>query len=128
MSSRHLILLRPCDAGGARRRLGFFQEDFKTYAHQKEVSSLYIDWGEGKRKVEAIATYVKRGSITDASVVDAWLRDHCLTEVTNLLLFELEVDEVKKEHSFRYIGTAADILGIIQEGNTRLKNTGRTRF
>ena len=128
MRNRHLVLLRPCDAGGARRRLGFFQEDFKTYAHQKEVSSLYIDWGEGKQKVEAIATYVKKGSITDASVVDAWLRGHCLIEATNLLLFELEVDEVKKEHSFRYIGTAADILELIQEGNTRLKNNDMARF
>ena len=120
MSRSHLVILRPCKAGNYRR-LGLFTEELNAFVKNQNVATLYVDFGEGKKKVDAISTYVKDGSITDSDIVNAWLSDNQLTERNDLILFELEIDEVKKEHLYRYIGTAEAIMKIIENGKKRLK-------
>lgn len=119
MSRSHLVILRPCKYGNYQR-LGLFTEEFQDFTRDQNVAALYVDFGEGKKKVDSISTYVKYGSITDSDIVNAWLSDNQLTERNDLILFELEIDKVKKEHLYRYIGTAEAIMKIIENGKKRL--------
>lgn len=97
------ITLRPLKYGNGYLRLGLFTDDFNKYVKNTEVKNLLIDFGQGYQDVVNKPTYVKKGSLTNKSIVSDWLYQNGFTNNKCLLDFELDIDMATNTHSYKLL-------------------------
>ena len=103
-SEKHTLKLRPVKNGKDSFRLGLYTAEFLELACQKDITSLYVDFGNGPQSIKSTKTYVKYGSITSSKIVNPWLCANGYTSPDQQLLFELEISDNGHCHTYRYKG------------------------
>ncbi len=98
------LVLRPVNAGNGNLRLGLYTKEYRNYVRNRKVASLYIDLGNGLQDIGSIPTYLNHGSLSNKEIISDWLYKHGYITPQDQLEFELEIDEIKSIHTYRFIG------------------------
>ena len=118
---RKLIVLRPCLYNGNDLRLGLFAEDYQELVRQQHIDFLYVNFGDAYHRIGSLPTYLNHGSIAKKSIINTWLRQKGFTEREHLLLFELVIDDRVFSHTYRFIGSASEVTGLIDAAYVRIR-------
>lgn len=102
-SKKQLIILRPLKSSKENLRLGLYTDDFNQIV-SNQVSSLYVDLGDGREKVQYLTAYINYGSIVGKGLINGWLQRKGFLLCEQQLLFELEINDDEHTHIYRYIG------------------------
>lgn len=119
--TRRLIILRPNQYNDRDLRLALFTDDFQKYVLGKNVRALYVNFGASDRRIDSLKSYLNHGSIVRKGVISTWLYQKEYLLESNLLLFELEIDNVRGIHRYHFIGDASEIVGMINSSMNSIR-------
>lgn len=100
--TRRLIILRPNQHNNGDLRLALFAEDYQKRVQGNVVNALFINFGTTDCQIDSLTTYCNHGSVKTNSI-STWLQQSGFHDESDLLLFELEINNDEHMHKYRYI-------------------------